>query len=146
MAHLEPNAWDRAVAVNMTANYRLIRALDTLLRSAEAGRAIFVTTGLAKNPRAFWGPYAATKAGLESMVGCYAQEVEHTAVRCVLLEPGPMRTRLRAAAYPGEDPDALTPPDAIAPLVVELARGDVVPPTQTVSFSAWAQGAASISA
>ena len=142
VAHLEPNTWDRALAVNLTANVRLIRSMDPLLRKADAGRAIFITTGLAKSPRAFWGPYAATKAGLESIVGCYAQEVEHTNVRCILLEPGPMRTRLRAAAYPGENPDDLTPPEAIAPLIVELARSDVAPPTDIVRFSAWAANAA----
>ena len=138
VAHLEPNTWDRAVAVNMTANFRLIRSMDPLLRAAEAGRAIFVTSGVVQNPHAFWGPYAATKAGLEALVRCYADEAAHTNVRCALLSPGPMRTRMRAAAFPGEDPDDLTPPEAIVPLVVDLARADRTPPTEVVSFTAWA--------
>jgi NAD(P)-dependent dehydrogenase (short-subunit alcohol dehydrogenase family) len=142
MAHLDPNTWDRAVAVNLTANYRLIRSLDPLLRKADAARAIFVTSGAAAKPRAFWGPYAVTKAGLEMLVGCYADEVAHTQVRCALLNPGPMRTRMRAAAFPGEDPDELAPPEAIVPLVVDLARTDKTPPEGVVNFSAWAANAA----
>jgi NAD(P)-dependent dehydrogenase (short-subunit alcohol dehydrogenase family) len=142
VAHLEPNTWDRAVAVNMTANYRLIRSMDPLLRRAEAARAIFVTSGAAAKPRAFWGPYAVTKAGLEMLVGCYADEVAHTPVRCALVNPGPMRTRMRAAAFPGEDPEELTLPEAIVPLVVDLARADKTPPEGVVNFSAWAEIAA----
>jgi NAD(P)-dependent dehydrogenase (short-subunit alcohol dehydrogenase family) len=142
MAQLDPNTWDRAVAVNMTANYRLIRSMDPLLRQAEAARAIFVTSGAAAKPRPFWGPYAATKAGLEMMVGCYAEEIAHTNIRCALLNPGPMRTRMRAAAFPGEDPEELTPPEAIVPLVIDLARADKTPPDGVMNFSAWAEAAA----
>jgi len=142
VAHLEPNTWDRAVAVNLTANYRLIRSMDPLLRAADAGRAIFLTSGAAKGKRPFWAPYAATKAALEMLVWTYAEEIAHTEVRCALLNPGPMRTRMRAAAFPGEDPLDLTPPEAIAPLVVDLARADKTPPDEVVNFSAWAQAAA----
>jgi NAD(P)-dependent dehydrogenase (short-subunit alcohol dehydrogenase family) len=142
VAHLEPRTWERALAVNMTAPYRLIRSMDPLLQRSSAGRAIFLTSGAAKAPRAFWGPYAATKAGLEMLVGCYADEVAHTKVRCALVNPGPMRTRMRAAAFPGEDPLDLTPPDAIGPLIVELARGDLEPPENVVNFASWAKAAA----
>jgi NAD(P)-dependent dehydrogenase (short-subunit alcohol dehydrogenase family) len=142
VAHLQPNVWDRAIAVNMTANYRLIRSMDPLLRRADAARAIFITSGAAAKPRAFWGPYAVTKAGLEMLVGCYADEVAHTPIRCALLNPGPMRTRMRAAAFPGEDPEELSPPEAIVPLVIDLARADKTPPEGVVNFSAWAQAAA----
>ena len=142
VAQLEPSTWDRAVAVNMTANYRLIRSMDPLLRQADAARAIFITSGAAAKPRPFWGSYAATKAGLEMMVMCYAEEIAHTKVRCALVNPGPMRTRMRAAAFPGEDPEDLTPPDAIIPLVVDLARADKTPPEGVVNFSAWAEAAA----
>ena len=128
IGHLDPKIWDRAVAVNMTATYRLIRSVDPLLRKADAGRAIFLTSGAASLPRAFWGAYAATKAGMEALVRVYADEVEHTPVRCTLLSPGPMRTRMRMTAFPGEDPADLTPPEAIMPLVVELARADSEPP------------------
>jgi NAD(P)-dependent dehydrogenase (short-subunit alcohol dehydrogenase family) len=138
LAHLEPRTWDRALAVNLTANYRLIRSLDPLFRRAAAARAIFLTSGAAAEARAFWGPYAVTKAALEMMVRTYADETAHTAVRCALLNPGPMRTRMRAAAFPGEDPDTLPGPEALAPLVVELARPDLIPPTEVVRFRDWA--------
>jgi len=135
IAHLEPNTWDRVMAVNLTANYRLIRSLDPLLRKAQAARAIFFTSGAAAAPRAFWGPYAVSKAALEMLVGTYADETAHTEVRCALVNPGPMRTKMRAIAFPGEDPDSLPPPDAIVPLVLELARADKAPPTGVVTFT-----------
>ena len=134
VAHLDVKVWDRAVAVNMTANYRLIRSMDPLLRAAPAGRAVFLTTGIAGAPRAFFGAYAATKAGLEALVRTYADETEHTAVRCALLSPGPMRTRMRATAFPGEDPDTLPAPEALVPLALELSRADREPPAEVVRF------------
>jgi NAD(P)-dependent dehydrogenase (short-subunit alcohol dehydrogenase family) len=127
VAHIGPEVWARTVAVNMTANYRLIRSLDPLLRQAGAGRAIFLTSGAARNPHAFWGGYAASKAGLEALVETYRDETAITRVRPVLLNPGAMRTRMRAAAFPGEDPMALAAPEEIVPLVVELARPDREP-------------------
>ena len=135
LGHLEPKVWERAVTVNMTATWRLIRAFDPLLRAAPAGRAVFVTTGIAAVPRAFFGAYAATKAGMEALVRTYAEETEHTAVRCALLSPGPMRTRMRATAFPGEDPDGLTPPEALTPLALELSRADREPPREVVRFA-----------
>jgi NAD(P)-dependent dehydrogenase (short-subunit alcohol dehydrogenase family) len=108
---------------------------------SNSGRAIFFTSGAARGPRAFWGPYAVTKAGLEMMVGTYADEVAHTSIRCALINPGPVRTRMRALAFPGEDPDMLPAPDAVAPLVVEMARGDREPPTGVVNFRSWRGGA-----
>jgi NAD(P)-dependent dehydrogenase (short-subunit alcohol dehydrogenase family) len=141
VGHLDPQVWDRAVAVNMTATYRLIRSMDPLLRQAEAGRAIFVTSTAAVEPHAFWGPYAATKAGMEMLARIYADEVEHLKVRCTLLNPGPMRTRMRMSAFPGEDPADLTPPEAIGPLMVELARGDLEPP-ERVDYRDWAKARA----
>lgn len=127
--HLEPRTFDRAVAVNLTANYRLIRSTEPLLRKSDAGRAIFVSTGIVPRPRAFWSAYAASKAGMESLVRCWADEMAHTPVRAVILDPRAMRTRMRAAAFPGEDPMELPEPEAIAPTIVELARGDREPPT-----------------
>ena len=132
VAHLDPKVWDRAVAVNMTAAYRLIRSMDPLLRRADAGRAIFLTSRLASEPRAFWGPYAATKAGLEALGRCYADAMAPPSVRCVLLDPGRVRTKMRAIAFPGEDPDELDGPEAVAPLIVELARADRTPPLRSV--------------
>ena len=142
VAHLEPSTWDRAVAVNMTANYRLIRSMDPLLRRSDAARAIFLTSRIGIDPRAFWGPYSATKAGLEALVKCYADEMEHTKVRCSLVDPGQMRTKMHATAFPGADPDTITPPDAIRPLILELARTDMEPPIR-VRFPDWAAERAS---
>jgi len=137
LAHLDPRTWDRTLAVNLTANYRLIRSMDPLLRLADAGRAVFLTSGAAAEPTAFWGPYAVTKAGLEMLVGIYADEVAHTNVRCTLLNPGPVRTRMRAAAFPGEDPEDLPTPDLIAPLILDLCRPDRIPPPGVVRFQGW---------
>ncbi len=136
VAHIEPKVWDRVVELNFTATYRLIRSLEPLLRQSAAARAIFLTTGVAVTPRAFWGVYAATKAGMENLVGCWADELETTPLRASLLSPGPMRTRMRAQAFPGEDPMTLPEPAEIAPLVVELARPDLSPPAR-IEFKSW---------
>jgi NAD(P)-dependent dehydrogenase (short-subunit alcohol dehydrogenase family) len=138
VAHMGPAHWDQAVAVNLTSAYRLIRSLEPLLRLSEAGRAIMVTSGVAERPRAFWGAYAATKAGLEALVRCWADEIESTPIRAVLLDPNVMRTRMRAEAFPGEDPETLPHPSEIGPMIVELAaKADLGLPKQTVKFSAW---------
>jgi NAD(P)-dependent dehydrogenase (short-subunit alcohol dehydrogenase family) len=127
-AHLEPRTFERAVAVNLTANFRLIRSLEPLLRRSPAGRAIFLTTGLAREPQPFFSAYGASKAGLDNLVAAWADEMAHTEVRAELLSPGPMRTRMRAAAFPGEDASALPPPEALVPDLVELCRADQQPP------------------
>ena len=119
-AHLEPRTFERAVAVNLTANFRLIRSMEPLLRKSEAGRAIFLTTGIAREPVAFFSAYGASKAGLDNLVSAWADEMAHTDVRAVLLSPGPMRTRMRAAAFPGEDPSVLPPPEALVPDLLAL--------------------------
>jgi len=144
-AHQEVKTWERVVQVNLTASFRLIRSLEPLLRIADAGRAIFLTSGAVARPRAFWSVYAATKAGMEALVDCWAQEVDDTALRTVLLDPGAMRTKMRAEAYPGEDPSDLPDPAEIAPLVVDLARPDRTP-EHRVSFRAWKAAQAPISA
>ncbi|MDB5427144.1 MAG: short-chain dehydrogenase/reductase [Phenylobacterium sp.] len=137
VSHLEPKHWDRVVAVNLTATYRLIRTTEPLLRASEAARAIFLTTGRAVRPKAFWGPYGITKAGMEHMVRTWADELEQTAIRAVLLDPGVMRTKMRAEAMPGEDPMSIPDPSEIGPLIVELAQADLGPPTATVAFARW---------
>lgn len=121
VGHIEPRIWEDAVKVNLTANFRLIRSLDPLLRASDAGRAIFVTTG-ATGGRAYWGAYAATKAGLDALVRSYADEMENTPVRVNLLNPGGTRTRMRAEAYPGENPETLKTPESITGLFVDLAE------------------------
>ena len=140
VSHMDPPQWDRVVNVNFSASYRLIRSMEPLLRAAEAGRAIFITSGAAARPRAFWGAYAATKAGMEALVRAWADEIEQTAVRAVLLNPGPMRTRMRAEAFPGEDPDTLPDPSEIGPLIVELAQARLGLPTHTLNFADWKVG------
>jgi NAD(P)-dependent dehydrogenase (short-subunit alcohol dehydrogenase family) len=139
VSHLEPKHWDRLVAVNLTAPVRLIRSCEPLLRASPAPRAIFVTSHRASAPRAFWGAYGATKAGMENIVRTWADELENTPIRAVLLDPGAMRTRMRAEAYPGEDPAALPDPAEVGPLIVELAQADLGLPTASVSFADWKQ-------
>jgi NAD(P)-dependent dehydrogenase (short-subunit alcohol dehydrogenase family) len=136
VAHLDPKIWERSVAVNMTATFRLIRSMDPLLRSAPAARAVFLTTNVQSATRAFWATYAATKAGLEALVQVYADEVEHTPIRCTLLSPGPLRTRMRMQAFPGEDPTDLTPPEALVPMLLDLLEPGTQPPLRA-SFKDW---------
>ena len=121
IAHVEPKVWDETMLLNVTVNFRLIRSLDPLLRLSDAGRAIFVTSGAARAPRAYWGPYGTSKAALDYMVGTWAQEVAKTSIRVNLLNPGATRTGMRAAAMPGEDPGTLPTPDDIAPAFLDLA-------------------------
>jgi NAD(P)-dependent dehydrogenase (short-subunit alcohol dehydrogenase family) len=137
VGHLDPKAWEQIIAVNLTANWRLIRSMDPLLRASDAARAIFLSSGVAQKPRAFWGGYAASKAGLEALVATYADEMDTTSVRALCVNPGAMRTKMRAGAYPGEDPLTLPAPEEIVPLIVELARPDLEPPAY-VNFRDWA--------
>lgn len=118
--HIDPAVWDQVLGVNLTANFRLIRAFDPLLRAADAGRAVFLTSGVSGG-RAYWGTYAVSKAALEALVRTYAEEVAKTGVRVNLVNPGATRTRMRATAYPGEDPQALKPPEAVADAILALA-------------------------
>ncbi|MBL8630912.1 MAG: SDR family NAD(P)-dependent oxidoreductase [Rhodospirillaceae bacterium] len=122
VGHYTPKQWDEIFAVNVTANWRLLRCLDPLLKASDAGRVIFVTSGAAQSNKMYWGPYAASKAALESMTKVYANEVGHTKMRVNLLDPGRVRTRMRALAYPGEDPDTLPAPESITDTFVALAE------------------------
>ena len=124
LGHIDPKLWQEVIDLNLTANWRLIRAMDPLLRAAPHGRAIFVTSGIARNPRAYWGPYAASKAALDVLVKTYAAECENTNVRANLIGPGVVRTRLRARVFPGEDPMNLPPPETVAEAFVQLALDD----------------------
>ena len=121
VAHFEPKDFDKVMALNVTANYRLIRSVDLLLRQAEAGRAVFVSSSSARSARAFWGPYAASKAALEALVKSYAAETGGvTNVRANVFYPGAVRTAMRAQAVPGEDPNSLPPPAAVAPQLIDM--------------------------
>jgi NAD(P)-dependent dehydrogenase (short-subunit alcohol dehydrogenase family) len=122
VGHIRVRDWTEVVNLNLTANWRLIRSLDPLLRISDAGRVIFVTDSVARGPKAFWGPYAAAKAGLEALVRVYADETARTTnLRVNLIDPGRLRTRLRARAYPGERPETVPAPDSAADAFVALA-------------------------
>jgi len=123
LPHVDPKKWDEALAVNLTANLRLLRSLDPLLRASPAGRVVFLTSAAAHRAemKAYWGVYAITKAGLEALARTYAAETINTSnIRVTLVNPGPLRTRMREAAMPGEDPMTLQTPDVVAPKIVEL--------------------------
>jgi NAD(P)-dependent dehydrogenase (short-subunit alcohol dehydrogenase family) len=120
LGHVEPGSWDETMAVNVTANWHLIRAMDPLLRAAPAGRAVFMTSGAATNTRAYAGPYSVSKAALNALARTYAAETVSTPVRVNLFNPGPTRTRMRAAVMPGEDPTTLPTPEEAAEKIIEL--------------------------
>ncbi|ANP44798.1 SDR family NAD(P)-dependent oxidoreductase [Candidatus Viadribacter manganicus] len=118
-----PAIIDETIQVNYLANQRLIRALHPLLRESDAGRAVFLTSGASKNPRAYWAPYAASKAALDALVISWAAEIGNiTPMRANLFNPGPTRTSMRAKAFPGEDPMTLPAPEEVAPSVVQMLQ------------------------
>lgn len=131
---IDPKIYDSIFAVNMTANYRLVRAMDPLLRAAPAGRALFVTSGVAKTHRAYWSAYAASKAALEAYVSCWAKEIDITPLSVNMLNPGAVRTAMRAKAMPGEDGSTLPDPSDVAPLVVKMLSSDYNLNDQIVNF------------
>jgi NAD(P)-dependent dehydrogenase (short-subunit alcohol dehydrogenase family) len=120
LGHVEPKAWDEVMAVNVTANWHLIRATDPLLRRSDAGRAVFMTSGDATHARAYSGPYSASKAALNVLARTYAAETTSTPMRVNLFNPGPTRTRMRALAMPGEDPMTLPTPEQVAEKILDL--------------------------
>jgi NAD(P)-dependent dehydrogenase (short-subunit alcohol dehydrogenase family) len=134
VGHIEPKEWEQVLTINVTANYRLIRSLDPLLRRSDAGRAIFVTSGAADKCRPFWGIYSATKAALNALVKTWAHENEKTAMRINLVSPGPVATAMRAKAMPGEDPSTLPRPAELAPLFLQLASPDYQKTGEIVAF------------
>ena len=141
VSHAEPREFAKIERTNFTGVYRLIRSFEPLLRASDAGRVVYISTSVAHAPKAFWGAYAATKAGAEVMMKCWADEIENTPIRIAVLDPGRMRTRLRAQAYPGEDPSQHPDPSEIGPLVVDLCRPDQTPALD-VSFKDWKAGVA----
>jgi NAD(P)-dependent dehydrogenase (short-subunit alcohol dehydrogenase family) len=120
LAHLDPKTFQEVLDVNITANWRLIRSLDPLLRQSDAGRVLFVTSGAARKHIAYWGAYALSKSALEILALTYAVECEPTNVKVNLINPGPMRTLMRQKAMPGEDPAYLVKPEDMAYKVVEM--------------------------
>ena len=114
MHQIDPKVWDEVMSVNLTACWRLTRSMDPLLRASDSGRAIYVTSTVGQQPRAFWGSYAVSKAALDMMAKVYAEETQKTNIRVNILNPGPTRTGMRASAMPGEDPQTLKTADSIA--------------------------------
>ena len=139
VSHADPRQFAKIERTNFTAVYRLIRSLEPLLKLSDAARVIHLTTSVATAPRAFWGAYAATKAGAEVLMKCWADETETMPIRICVLNPGGMRTQMRAQAFPGEDPETLPHPSEIAPLIIELADRTREPPL-TLNFRDWRDG------
>ncbi|HLH98500.1 MAG TPA: SDR family NAD(P)-dependent oxidoreductase [Xanthobacteraceae bacterium] len=133
--HIEPKAWDDVLAVNVTANWHLIRAMHPLLKRSAAARVVFVTSGIAARPRAYWGPYAISKAALDALAKTYAAETASTQIRVNLFSPGPTRTRMRAAAMPGEDPESLKTPEPVAEKILELCAPEFQETGKVFSFA-----------
>jgi NAD(P)-dependent dehydrogenase (short-subunit alcohol dehydrogenase family) len=124
LAHVEPKVWDESLTINLTSNYRLIRSMDVLLQTAPAGRAIFVTSGLAQKCWPYWGTYSIAKAALEAMMRTYAAEVATTKVKVNCFSPGATRTKMRATAMPGEDPQTLPTAEEVAAQLLPMCMDD----------------------
>ena len=122
VAQSDPKLWDSVFRLNVLSTQRLIATLDPLLRQGDAGRVIAVTSGAAAKNRAHWGAYAASKAALESIVKTYAAEVAYSALKVNIVDPGGVRTGMRAEAFPGEDPQTLPPPESVTGVFVSLAQ------------------------
>jgi NAD(P)-dependent dehydrogenase (short-subunit alcohol dehydrogenase family) len=125
MAHTSPEQWDKVIAINLTANYHLLRCFDMLLKLSEHPRAMFVSSGVTEGAYPYWGAYAVSKSALEKMVETYAAENAKTNLKANLIDPAAVRTKMRAAAFPGEDPQTLPHPDDITELFVTLASEEL---------------------
>lgn len=121
LGHITSDAWREVIAVNLTANWHILRSVDPLIRRSDAGRAIFVSSGAARARNAYWGPYAVSKAGLEALAKTWAHELADTPAKVNIINPGPIRTGMRAKAFPGEKPEDLKTPGDIVPLFLQLA-------------------------
>lgn len=124
VAHIEPKMWDEALTINLTSNYRLIRSMDALLQAAPAGRAVFVTSGLAHKCWPYWGTYSIGKAALEALMKTYAAEVATSNIRVNCFSPGPTRTKMRATAMPGEDPESLPTAAEVSAQILPMCSSD----------------------
>lgn len=124
LPHVDPKQWEQVLRINVTANWRLIRTLEPLLRRSDAGRAVFVSSGAAKSARAYWGPYSISKAALETMARTWQAELASTPIKVNIIDPGGTRTRMRAQAFPGEDPQSLKAPDEIVGALIDLCAPD----------------------
>lgn len=133
LGHLKPDEWQKVMDLNVTANFRLIRTLDPLLKASEAGRVVFVTSGITQDIKAYWGEYAVSKVALEALAKTYAAECANTNVKVNILDPGRVRSAMRSQAYPGEDPMTRPHPDEIAHYFLKLVTNDCVMNGETLS-------------
>lgn len=138
ITHMDVKEWQDIMAINLTANWRLLRSMDPLLKMSDAGRAIFVTSGAAHKHKPYWGGYAVSKAALEELVLTYAAETKASKIKANLIDPGPIRTMMRSKAVPGEDPQNLPSTDDIAPLFAEMAQAGYDKTGEVISFYDWA--------
>jgi NAD(P)-dependent dehydrogenase (short-subunit alcohol dehydrogenase family) len=120
LGHIDLKPWNEVIALNVTANFQLIRCMEPLLRKSDAGRAVFITSAASNMALAYLGPYSASKAALESLVRVWASETASTPIRVNLFSPGPIRTRMRATVFPGEDPMTLETPEQVAQLILPM--------------------------
>ena len=122
---IDPKEYSRILSLNVLANQALLAAFDPLLRKADRSDVVALTSSVGGEPRAFWGAYGSSKAALETLLGAYADETAHTGrIRVHIVDPGATRTRMRALAFPGEEPDSVKPPEAVAEAILERLRGD----------------------
>jgi NAD(P)-dependent dehydrogenase (short-subunit alcohol dehydrogenase family) len=124
LGHIELKTFTDVMAINVSANFQLIRCMEPLLKQSDAGRAVFITSGAANKATAYVGPYAASKAALETLARTWAQETATTKLRVNLFNPGPIRTRMRATLMPGEDPTTLETPEQVAEFILPLCAPD----------------------
>lgn len=134
LGHLKPDEWQKVMDLNVTANFRLIRTLDPLLKASPHGRVVFVTSGITQDIKAYWGEYAVSKVALEALAKVYASECANTNVKVNILDPGRVRTAMRAQAYPGEDPAKRPHPDEIADYFLKLVGDDCTINGETVAI------------
>jgi NAD(P)-dependent dehydrogenase (short-subunit alcohol dehydrogenase family) len=124
LGHIELKSWNDVMAINVSANFQLIRCMEPLLRKSDAGRAVFITSAAASKASAYLGPYAASKAALETLARAWAHETASTKLRVNLFNPGPVRTRMRATVFPGEDPLTLDTPEQVAESIMPMCAPD----------------------
>lgn len=146
LPHVTADAWQHVMDVNLTANWRLIRTLDPVLKRSDAGRVILVTSGAADGRYAYWGPYAISKAGVECMGKMYAAECDNTPIRVSIVNPGATRTAMRAKAFPGEDPMTLPAAEDVAPMFLELALPQSSLHGEVVRYRDWREARSAIAA
>ncbi len=124
--HIDPKEYGRVLDLNLLANQAMIAAFDPLLRKAERADVVALTSSVGSEPRAFWGAYGSSKAALETLLGAYADETEHSGrIRVHIVDPGATRTRMRQLAFPGEEPESVKPPEVVAASILERVQSDV---------------------